>query len=92
MPAPATERRGQNEFQLSLFGFDPAFDFDEIVHDARGRRLFPAAPEQSLLLLKATAREALKRGQAGAASGSATGLSRPIETTCCADSAGVRPM
>src|SRR5215210_5748735 len=39
--------RGQNGFQLSLFGFDPAFDLDELVHDARGRRVFPAAPEQS---------------------------------------------
>lgn len=48
--------RGQNGFQLSLFGFDPAFDLDEIVHDARGRRVFPAAPEQSLLLLKPTGR------------------------------------
>lgn len=48
--------RGQNGFQLSLFGFDPAFDLDEIVRDGRGRRVAPAAPERSLLLLKATAR------------------------------------
>lgn len=47
--------RGQNGFQLSLFGFDPDFDIDELVHDARGRRVFPGAPDQSLLLLKATA-------------------------------------
>lgn len=47
--------RGQNGFQLSLFGFDPDFDIDELVHDARGRRIFPGAPDQSLLLLKATA-------------------------------------
>ncbi|HET6881426.1 MAG TPA: DUF1549 and DUF1553 domain-containing protein [Pirellulales bacterium] len=45
---------GQNGFKLSLFGFDPAFDFDAIVRAARGRRVFPASPEQSLLLLKAT--------------------------------------
>jgi hypothetical protein len=45
---------GQNGFKLSLFGFDPNFDFDAIVRAARGRRVFPAAPEQSLLLLKAT--------------------------------------
>jgi hypothetical protein len=44
---------GQNGFKLSLFGFDPAFDHDAIVHEARGRRLFPAAPERSLLLAKA---------------------------------------
>jgi hypothetical protein len=45
---------GQNGFKLSLFGFDPAFDYDAIVRAARGRRVFPASPEQSLLLLKAT--------------------------------------
>lgn len=45
---------GQNGFKLSLFGFDTAYDFDELVHRARGRRLNLAAPDQSLLLLKAT--------------------------------------
>lgn len=49
------KQRGQNGFQLSLLGFDPGFDLDAIVHEARGRRLFPAAPDASLLLLKATA-------------------------------------
>lgn len=44
---------GQNGFKLSLFGFDAAYDYDEITKRARGRRIFPAAPEQSLLLLKA---------------------------------------
>jgi hypothetical protein len=48
--------RGQNGFQLSLLGFDPAFDLDAIAREARGRRVFPAAPEASLLLQKATAR------------------------------------
>jgi hypothetical protein len=43
---------GQNGFKLSLFGFDPTFDYHAIVNEARGRRLFPAAPEHSLLLLK----------------------------------------
>jgi hypothetical protein len=47
---------GQNGFKLSLFGFDPAYDFDEIVNRARGRRLNTAAPDHSLLLLKATAK------------------------------------
>ena len=46
---------GQNGFKLSLLGFDPAFDFDALVKEARGRRVFPANPENSLLLLKATA-------------------------------------
>ncbi len=44
--------RGQNGFQLSLLGFDADFDFASIVEHARGRRVSPAAPAQSLLLLK----------------------------------------
>ncbi|MEZ6127264.1 MAG: DUF1549 domain-containing protein [Planctomycetaceae bacterium] len=47
---------GQNGFQLSLLGFEPGEDFESIVKEARGRRLFPAAPERSLLLMKGTAR------------------------------------
>lgn len=46
--------RGQNGFQLSLLGFDRDFDYAAIVSEARGRRIFPAAPEQSLLLRKPT--------------------------------------
>ena len=45
---------GQNGFKLSLFGFEPNVDYDSLVKEDRGRRLFPAAPERSLLLLKAT--------------------------------------
>ena len=45
---------GQNGFALSLFGFEPAEDYEFLVKETRGRRIFPAAPEQSLLLLKAT--------------------------------------
>ncbi|MBC7856799.1 MAG: DUF1553 domain-containing protein [Pirellulaceae bacterium] len=45
---------GQNGFKLSLFGFDAALDHDEIVKRARGRRVSVSAPEQSLLLVKAT--------------------------------------
>jgi hypothetical protein len=47
--------RGQNGFQLSLLGFDPDFDYSAIAKEARGRRVFPAAPEQSLFLLKPAA-------------------------------------
>ena len=50
------KQRGQNGFQLSLLGFDPDFDLDAMVHEARGRRIFPAAPDESLVLLKSTAR------------------------------------
>src|SRR5438132_8725936 len=46
--------RGQNGFQLSLLGFDRDFDYAAIVEEARGRRIFPASPEQSLLLRKPT--------------------------------------
>jgi len=46
---------GQNGFKLSLLGFEAGEDYDYLVKEARGRRLFPAAPERSLLLLKGTA-------------------------------------
>jgi hypothetical protein len=45
---------GQNGFALSLLGFVPEMDYQALVQEDRGRRLFPAAPEHSLLLLKAT--------------------------------------
>ncbi len=45
---------GQNGFKLSLLGYEPELDFEALVHEARGRRLFPAVPQRSLLLLKAT--------------------------------------
>jgi hypothetical protein len=46
--------RGQNGFALSLLGFDPDFDHNAIVKEARGRRLFAADVDNSLLLLKAS--------------------------------------
>ena len=45
---------GQNGFAMSLLGFLPDVDYDVLVKEGRGRRLFPASPEQSLLLRKAT--------------------------------------
>jgi len=45
---------GQNGFKLSLLGFEPDLDYQAIVKESRGRRIFPAAPERSLLVLKAT--------------------------------------
>lgn len=44
---------GQRGFRLSLLGFEPQEDYEHIVKEARGRRVFPSAPEQSLLVLKA---------------------------------------
>ncbi len=46
--------RGQNGFALSLLGYDSDFDFAAITAEAKGRRLFPAAPESSLFLRKAS--------------------------------------
>ena len=45
---------GQNGFKLSVFGFDPQADYQALTMEARGRRLFFAAPEKSLLLRKAS--------------------------------------
>jgi hypothetical protein len=45
---------GQNGFQLSLLGFEAQEDYEHLVKEGRGRRLFPAVPERSLLLLKAS--------------------------------------
>lgn len=49
---------GQNGFKLSVFGFDPAADYAALTKEGRGRRIFPSAPEQSLLLTKASGRVA----------------------------------
>jgi len=38
-----------------LLGFEPREDYEYLVKEGRGRRLFPAAPDRSLLLLKAIA-------------------------------------
>ncbi len=46
---------GQNGFKLSVFGYDPRADYDALVRQSRGRRVFPADPEQSLLVEKAAA-------------------------------------
>lgn len=50
--------QGRGGFRLSLLGFDPHADYDALVREARGRRVFPADPESSLFLLKPTGRMA----------------------------------
>ncbi|QDT78373.1 hypothetical protein Mal35_18220 [Gimesia maris] len=45
---------GQNGFQLSLLGFEPLDDYESLVKEAQGRRLFPSVPSKSLLLTKAS--------------------------------------
>lgn len=47
---------GQNGFRLSLLGFVPEDDYEYLVKESRGRRLFPAAPAESLLVQKAIGR------------------------------------
>jgi hypothetical protein len=46
--------RGQNGFALSILSFDRDFDYAAIVAEGKGRRVFPASPESSLLLRKAS--------------------------------------
>lgn len=43
---------GQNGFKLSVFGYDPNADYEAIVQQGRGRRVFPASPAASLILAK----------------------------------------
>ncbi len=45
---------GQNGFSLSLFGYDPELDYETLVKHSRGRRVMAAAPEHSMLLMKAS--------------------------------------
>src|SRR5438128_326896 len=45
---------GQNGFQLSLLGFEPAEDYDFIVKEGRGRRVNSTLVDASLLLRKAS--------------------------------------
>ena len=45
---------GQGGFKLSVFAFDPDADYAGLVKEARGRRLNPNAPDESLFLRKAS--------------------------------------
>ena len=46
---------GRGGFRLSLFGGDPAFDYEQIVRQREGRRINLARPDASLLIVKASA-------------------------------------
>ncbi|MDP1562577.1 MAG: DUF1549 domain-containing protein [Pirellulaceae bacterium] len=46
--------RGKDGFNLSLFGFDPAGDYNRLMREQLGRRVDLAFPERSLLLEKTT--------------------------------------
>jgi hypothetical protein len=45
-------QHGRGGFRLSLRGFDPVFDYSQIVQSAEGRRVVLSDPERSILLLK----------------------------------------
>jgi hypothetical protein len=45
--------QGKGGFRLSLFGYDPEKDYLALTREALGRRVNPADPDNSLLLLKA---------------------------------------
>src|SRR3954469_5168923 len=44
---------GQRGFRLSVLGVEREEDYESIVKQGKGRRVFPPAPEESLLLTKA---------------------------------------
>jgi len=46
---------GQNGFRLSLRGYAPEQDYRSLTREFDGRRIHPSRPEESLVLLKATA-------------------------------------
>ena len=46
---------GQRGFRLSVLGFEPEEDYEAIVKQGKGRRVFPPAPEESLLITKGAA-------------------------------------
>ncbi len=48
--------QGKGGFRLSLFGYEPEKDFRALTRDLSGRRIDRTDPDNSLLLLKATAR------------------------------------
>jgi hypothetical protein len=47
-------QHGRGGFRLSLLGFDPAFDYAQVVQSAEGRRVVLSDPERSIILLKPT--------------------------------------
>ena len=55
--------QGRGGLNLSLFGHDPARDFEVITHGAQGRRVNVFDPGRSLVLLKATGQVAHEGGQ-----------------------------
>ena len=46
--------RGKDGFRMSLFGFDPASDYQRLTREISGRRINLALPDDSLVLTKGT--------------------------------------
>src|SRR4051794_2158628 len=46
--------QGRGGLNLSLFGHDPAHDYEALTRGAMGRRVSPLNPDNSLVLLKPT--------------------------------------
>ncbi len=67
---------GKNGFKLSLRGFDPTADFQQLTRDVLGRRTDRLSPEASLLLQKGLGRVPHEGGQRFQAS-SVPGADRP---------------
>src|SRR5262245_29805657 len=55
--------QGRGGLNLSLFGHDPARDYDAIVRQGMGRRVDTLEPDRSLVLLKPTGRVPHEGGQ-----------------------------
>ena len=49
-------QHGKGGFKLSVFGYDPVADYEQLTVAVRGRRINPARPDGSLILEKAVAR------------------------------------
>src|SRR5207244_4797212 len=47
-------QHGRGGFKLSLLGYEPEFDYPQIVQSAEGRRVVLSEPERSIILLKPT--------------------------------------
>src|SRR4026208_2374855 len=55
-------KNGKAGFKLSLRGQDPSADYVSLTRDVMARRTNPLQPDESLMLLKATARVAHEGG------------------------------
>ena len=82
---------GQNGFRLSLLGFEPDLDYETLVVEGRGRRLFPASPGQSLLLRKATAKVPPRRRPEDGARLARVSRRRPLDRRRDAQGVARRP-